>query len=180
MKTLRIGILGLLVLAAAVVIGDSSATAEGGPTVVATVRVGWGGYEPYGVAVNPTTNRVYVTNEGTDNVSVIDGATNAVTATVPVGIHPWGIAFNPTTNRVYVTNNADDTVSVIGDSPSGPTSKPTPPSTATPTPRPVGAADFPSRSGSSRSTAVWALGLTLGVLTLGLGAWYARRRFSRG
>ena len=63
--------------------------------------------------MNPTTNRVYVCNQDDGTVSVLDGSTNTVLATVPVGTEPDGIAVNPTTNRVYVANFGDDTVSVI-------------------------------------------------------------------
>ena len=56
------------------------------------------------MAVNPTTNRIYVANETSNNVSVIDGATNTVVATVTVGVAPSGVAVNPTTNRIYVAN----------------------------------------------------------------------------
>ena len=66
-----------------------------------------------GVCVNPSTNRVYVTNADSNNVSVIDGATNKVIATVPVGSSPLGVCVNPNTNRVYVTNDNIGKVSVI-------------------------------------------------------------------
>ena len=48
-----------------------------------------------------------------NTVSVIDTATNALTATIPVGSNPWGVAVNPAGSLVYVTNHASDTVSVI-------------------------------------------------------------------
>ena len=63
---------------------------------------------------NPTTSTVYVANSvvpGT--VSVINGQTNTVTATISVGAAPFGIAVNPKTGTVYVTNSGDGTVSVI-------------------------------------------------------------------
>jgi YVTN family beta-propeller protein len=59
------------------------------------------------------TNRVYVTNEGDDTVSVVDGATNTVSATIPVGVAPLGVAVSETFNRIYVVNSADGTVSII-------------------------------------------------------------------
>ena len=54
-------------------------------TVTATVTVG---ADPDGVAVDGTTDTIYVTNYGSGTVSVIDGATNTVTATVTVGSRP--------------------------------------------------------------------------------------------
>jgi YVTN family beta-propeller protein len=71
------------------------------------------GVIPYAVAVNPAGTRVYVTNQSSNTVSVIDAATNTVTATVAVGATPQGIAFNPSGTRAYVTNFSTQDVSVI-------------------------------------------------------------------
>ena len=46
-------------------------------------------------------------------MSVIDAATNSVTATIPVGDQPLGVAVTPDGTRAYVTNTFSDTVSVI-------------------------------------------------------------------
>jgi YVTN family beta-propeller protein len=70
--------------------------------------------DPVEVAVNETTNRVYVTNRNSGTVSVIDGTTGLLVGSpIPVGAQPWGVAVNETANRVYVANALDDTVSVI-------------------------------------------------------------------
>ena len=50
------------------------------------------------------TNKIYVANYDSDNVTVIDGATNATT-TVAVGTNPYAVAVNPVTNKVYVAND---------------------------------------------------------------------------
>ena len=71
-------------------------------SVVATISVSSG---PEGVAVNPNTNRVYVANQNSNTVSVIDGSTKGVGATIPVGTSPSGVAVNLGTNRVYVANS---------------------------------------------------------------------------
>lgn len=59
----------------------------------------------------------YISNYGTsgvgNTVSVIDIATNTVTATVTVGNRPYGVAVTPDGARVYVANQFSDTVSVI-------------------------------------------------------------------
>jgi len=55
----------------------------------------------------------YVPNVFSNTVSVIDTATNAVVATLPVGVWPQGAAVNPSGTRVYVPNNGSGTVSVI-------------------------------------------------------------------
>ncbi|MGO9508776.1 MAG: YncE family protein [Mycobacterium sp.] len=89
-----------------------SAAPSSGPTyrVTATVPVG---RSPSGVAVDPGTRTVYVTNMIDGTMSVIDGSTRAVTATVPVGKIPVGVAVDPGTHTVYVTNKGDNSVSVI-------------------------------------------------------------------
>ncbi len=65
------------------------------------------------MAVNPRTNRIYVTNSNDGTVSVIDGTTNSVVATIPVGTTPQAVAVNPSTNNIFVANAGDNTVSVI-------------------------------------------------------------------
>src|SRR5659263_88142 len=45
----------------------------------------------------------YVTNYGSNTVSVIDMATNTVTATINAGGYPDGVAVNPAGTKVYVT-----------------------------------------------------------------------------
>jgi YVTN family beta-propeller protein len=59
------------------------------------------------------TGQVYVLNGGSNNVSVIDGATNTFITNVPVGTDPVAAAVNPVTGQVYVLNNRSNTVSVI-------------------------------------------------------------------
>ena len=62
-------------------------------TVTATVAVG---VRPYGVAIRPDGAFAYVTNLDSDNVSVIDLASNTVTATIQVGfVGPRGVAVDP-------------------------------------------------------------------------------------
>jgi YVTN family beta-propeller protein len=46
----------------------------------------------------------YITNQGSNTVSVIDTATNTVSATIPVGRAPQGLAVAPDGNKVYVAN----------------------------------------------------------------------------
>src|ERR1700733_2475468 len=46
---------------------------------------------------------IYVSNERSDTVSVIDGATRAAVATIPVGKRPRGIHVSPDGKMVYVS-----------------------------------------------------------------------------
>ena len=68
---------------------------------------------PYGIAYDPSNGYIYVTDAGSGTVSVINGATNTVIATIPVGIWPWGVAYDPSNGYIYVTNSGSDTVSII-------------------------------------------------------------------
>jgi YVTN family beta-propeller protein len=76
--------------------------------VVATVEVA---FLPRKVAVNQTTNHVYVLSQGT--LSVIDGATNQVIDSIALDKTSGGLGLNPETDRIYVTNLFDESVSVI-------------------------------------------------------------------
>ena len=86
-------------------------------TVVATIPIG---SLPDGVAVNPDTNIVYVTNQWVfpgpnGSVAVLDGQTNKPLATIPGGAAPFGVAADPNTNRAYVVNDGGPiSVSVLG------------------------------------------------------------------
>ena len=66
---------------------------------------------PYGIAYDPSNGYIYVTDLGSDSVSVINGTT--VIATIPVGAVPWGVAYDPSNGYLYVTDAGGDTVSVI-------------------------------------------------------------------
>src|SRR5262249_54830060 len=54
-----------------------------------------------------------ITNNGDNTVSVINTATNAVAATIPVGVGPEGVAATSDGNKIYVANSGNDNVSVI-------------------------------------------------------------------
>lgn len=85
------------------------ATLSFAQTLITNVPVG---SYPVAVAVNPLTNKIYVVNQSSNNVTVIDGATNHTTS-VPVGASPTALAINPVTNKIYVTNGNGDSVTVI-------------------------------------------------------------------
>jgi YVTN family beta-propeller protein/probable HAF family extracellular repeat protein len=55
----------------------------------------------------------YVANNVSNTISVIDTASNTVTATVAVGSGPRGVAITPNGVHAYVTNVSSNTVSVI-------------------------------------------------------------------
>src|SRR6266851_3823837 len=85
-----------------------------GQRVTATVAAG---ATPIGVAVNPVTNKIYVANANSNNVTVIDGATNStpasVSATVAAGANPAGVVVNPVTNKIYASDFSGSDVTVL-------------------------------------------------------------------
>jgi len=68
---------------------------------------------PVAVAINQATNKIYVTNSASKNVTVIDGSTNATTS-VPVGLAPIAVAVNPVTNKIYVANRGNALMNIRG------------------------------------------------------------------
>ena len=56
---------------------------------------------------------MYVANNQSNTVSIIDGKKNSEVATVAVGRSPAAVAVNPSPNMMYVANSDGDTVSVI-------------------------------------------------------------------
>ena len=68
-------------------------------TVIANITLG---KQPYCVATNPETNRIYATWSGDNTLHVIDGDTNEILETVsPSSFSQW-VMVNPYTNYVYV------------------------------------------------------------------------------
>jgi YVTN family beta-propeller protein len=96
-----------------------NATATGGCTASpTTVTVG---SSPGPLAIDPSTNTVYVPNTQGDTVSVLDAATCNATdpsgcgdvSTITVGSGAQAVALDPQTHTGYVANFNDGTVSVI-------------------------------------------------------------------
>ncbi len=80
-------------------------------TLLATVPVG---ATPVALAINPATNKIFAVNQGSNSVTVIDGATNG-TATVAVGTLPDAVAVNPVTNKIYVVNEGGNAAVTVID-----------------------------------------------------------------
>jgi len=58
----------------------------------------------------------YITSNTTNNISVINTATNAIVATIPVGSGAEGVSVSRDGSKVYIANNGSNTVSVISTS----------------------------------------------------------------
>ena len=76
---------------------------------------------PYGVAVNESTNHVFVANSGPDTsnngntVSVIDSVTNTLLDNVAVGEGPWHLSADESSRLVHIANRLGQSISVIQD-----------------------------------------------------------------
>ncbi len=87
--------------------------------VTATIGVGGG---PTSVAVDPATGQVFTANAGFgcpggpscgSTVTVINGHTDRVQATVPVGMGPAQVAVDSTTGTAYVTTSVENTLTLL-------------------------------------------------------------------
>jgi YVTN family beta-propeller protein len=56
------------------------------------------------VTIDPKSHRVYVANVLGDDVTVIDGAKNAVIGASSAGVHPYGVAVDPASGLVFAAN----------------------------------------------------------------------------
>ena len=72
------------------------------------------GDSPVAIGIDPTTGDIYVANNGSDNVTVINGSTNQVIVpSISVGSDPVAIAFDSLDGDIYVANNGSNNVTVI-------------------------------------------------------------------
>jgi YVTN family beta-propeller protein len=71
------------------------------------------GTKPFGVTADAASGRVYVTNLGSDSVSIVDGLGGVVLQEVPVAGGPLGIGLDATGERVYVADGEGDALVVL-------------------------------------------------------------------
>ncbi|HSA73171.1 MAG TPA: YncE family protein, partial [Nitrososphaeraceae archaeon] len=85
---------------------DVNANIVGAPIIVEDA--------PFGIAFDPANKRMYVTNQGRGNVTIINTNTNTLIGQpIPVGDTPLGIAFDSANKRMYIPNQRSHIVSVI-------------------------------------------------------------------
>ena len=80
------------------------------PVPVARIAVG---KNPQTDAYAPDGRHLYTVNNQSNTVTVIDTATNRVTAQIPTGKAPTSISVLPNGKQAYVTNEGDGTVDVL-------------------------------------------------------------------
>jgi YVTN family beta-propeller protein len=68
-----------------------------------------------GIAANPVTGSVFVSNTYDNTISVIDGNRNVRIATFTVGSNPFGLAVDAGLGRAYVANRLSNSISVVAD-----------------------------------------------------------------
>ncbi len=71
------------------------------------------GNVPYAIQADREGKRVFVSNRGSNSISVIDVGTRQVIAEIPVGRRPSGIAVEPEGKRMFVANELSGSVSSV-------------------------------------------------------------------
>lgn len=71
------------------------------------------GERPYAVAVNPATNKIYVSNQFSNTVRIIDGATNAIASLEEGSFNV--IAADSKLGKIYLLGYEDTDLKVLGD-----------------------------------------------------------------
>jgi YVTN family beta-propeller protein len=73
------------------------------------------GSDPTALAVGLGGGRLYVANQKSDNVSIIDALTGSIVGSVYLGAgsSPMGLTFNPESGDLYVTEGTANTVAVV-------------------------------------------------------------------
>jgi YVTN family beta-propeller protein len=88
-----------------------SITAEG--ILTPTSEIIPAGKDPLAIAGDPTNNRLYIADNASNTVTVIDTNSGTVVASIPVDNQPQGIACDPATGKVYVACTGAGKVDII-------------------------------------------------------------------
>jgi len=81
-------------------------------TIIAHISMPLGGWD-CPLAVNRRLNQIYAADGAASAVYIIDGNTNTIAHTIPVGREPGHIAVDEAECRLYVSNYGDNSISVI-------------------------------------------------------------------
>jgi YVTN family beta-propeller protein len=68
---------------------------------------------PRGLALDAQKHTLYVTNYGSNTISVVDTRNNVVKETIPVGERPSDVVIDQGKERIYVANYHSNTISVV-------------------------------------------------------------------
>jgi YVTN family beta-propeller protein len=83
------------------------------PNIIQTISVGTG---PFFIVFDDVNEYMYVINQTSDNVTVININDYSIVTTIPVGNQPLGGVLNNDNTILYVGNFSDNTISVINTS----------------------------------------------------------------
>ena len=67
----------------------------------------------FGVAANPATARVYISDQSDNSVVVLDTNTNTIVATISMPARPHALAVNSRNNRIYIVAAAENKLYVF-------------------------------------------------------------------
>ena len=75
------------------------------------------GGDPAAVAYDPQTDELFVANNGSDNLTILDGThpTGPSLGSVPTGTGPDAVVYSPTNNKLYVANYGNQNLSVYSE-----------------------------------------------------------------
>ena len=96
-------------IAGLVVLAFAFSVPAAAQTLINTLLVGT---NPVAIAVNQATNKIYVANQNSNNVTIINGATLS-TSTVAAGAAPDAVVINSVTNKIYIANANGNSVTVL-------------------------------------------------------------------
>ena len=74
------------------------------------------GIKPYGISYDPSNGFIYVSNEGSNDVSIINTSSMSVLYSLEVSGSPKGLTYVPASQYVYVADYSSDSVSIISSS----------------------------------------------------------------
>ena len=67
---------------------------------------------PYSLAINPFTNKIYVTDYTAGELTQVDASSGSVLSSISVGTNPSAVVVDPVQNVVYVANTGSNSISV--------------------------------------------------------------------
>jgi uncharacterized repeat protein (TIGR01451 family) len=68
---------------------------------------------PYSLAINPFTNKIYVADYTDGELTAIDASSASVISSIQVGTHPSAVVVDPVQNLIYVANTGSNSVSIV-------------------------------------------------------------------
>ncbi len=71
------------------------------------------GSAPWGVAYDPTSGNIYVTDASSNNLYVVNTTTEQMVLTIPVSVTPTQVFYNPWNQDIYTLNRGANSLSVV-------------------------------------------------------------------